>query len=301
MSLQWVSRAGVLRHLHLGDAMARPSRVTGLQNQLRRLCLSSQSRLTPQVGALSTIISQQSHSYATDASRPKPKKSTKATDGTRKKSTTPKKKRELTEKQKEAKEKKKQRDHIKQLKETALEPPKKLIAAGNRLAFQSKFSELRPQYSTIKEAFGAASTAVKEMAANETERFQNQAEENRVANEASLASWLKQYTPLQIKEANSARRSLARLTGKPARPIVDDRLVKRPMTAFFWFMSERKASGDLKYMQASEVAKQIAQEWKDMTETEKAQYQKMQANDQERYIREHNEVYGVEPKRTKQA
>jgi predicted Zn-dependent protease len=91
------------------------------------------------------------------------------------------------------------------------------------------------------------------------------------------------------------------------------------MTAFFWFMSERKASGDLKYMQASEVAKQIAQEWKDMTETEKAvfyslpnkfsrsiltaiqQYQKMQANDQERYIREHNEVYGVEPKRTKQA
>jgi hypothetical protein len=75
----------------------------------------------------------------------------------------------LTEKQKEAKEKKKQRDHIKQLKETALEPPKKLIAAGNRLAFQSKFSELRPQYSTIKEAFGAASTAVKEMAANETE------------------------------------------------------------------------------------------------------------------------------------
>ncbi|KAJ5660040.1 hypothetical protein N7507_006491 [Penicillium longicatenatum] len=283
MSLQWVSRAGMLRHLHLGDAMARPSRVTGLQNQLRRLCLSSQSRLTPQVGALSTFTSQQSHSYATDASRPKPKKSTKVTDGTRKKSTTPKKKRQLTEKQKEAKEKKKQRDHIRQLKETALEPPKKLIAAGNRLAFQSKFSELRPQYSTIKEAFGAASTAVKEMAANETERFQNQAEENRVANEASLASWLKQ------------------LTGKPARPIVDDRLVKRPMTAFFWFMSERKASGDLKYMQASEVAKQIAQEWKDMTETEKAQYQKMQANDQERYIREHNEVYGMEPKRTKQA
>ncbi|KAJ6006336.1 hypothetical protein N7451_004280 [Penicillium sp. IBT 35674x] len=282
MSLQWVSRAGVLRHLHLGDAMARPSRVTGLQNQLRRLCLSSQPRLTPQVGALSTITSQQSHSYATDASRPKPKKSTKAADGTRKKSTAPKKKRELTEKQKEAKEKKKQRDHIKQLKETALETPKKLIAAGHRLAFQAKFSELRPQHSTIKETFGAASTAVKEMTADESERFQNQAEENRAANEASLASWLKQ------------------LTGKPARPIVDDRLVKRPVSAFFWFMSERKASGDLKYMQTSEVAKQIAQEWKDMTETEKAQYQKMQADDQERYIREHKEVYGMEPKRTKQ-
>lgn len=169
MSLQWVSRAGVLRHLHLGDAMARPSRVTGLQNQLRRLCLSSQPRLTPRVGALSTITSQQSHSYATDASRPKPKKSTKATDGTRKKSTAPKKKRELTEKQKEAKEKKKQRDHIKQLKETALETPKKLIAAGHRLAFQSKFSELRPQHSTIKETFSAASTAVKDMTADESE------------------------------------------------------------------------------------------------------------------------------------
>lgn len=35
-------------------------------------------------------------------------------------------------------------------------------------------------------------------------------------------------------------------------------------------MSERKASGDLKYMQTPEVAKQIAQEWNDMTETEKA-------------------------------
>ncbi|KAJ5546772.1 hypothetical protein N7494_004357 [Penicillium frequentans] len=300
MSLQWVSRAGVLRHLHLGDAMARPSRVTGIQNQLRRLCLSSQPRLTPLVGALSTITSQQSHSYATDASRPKPKKSTKATAGTRKKSTAPKKKRELTEKQKEAKEKKKQRDHIKQLKETALETPKKLIAAGHRLAFQSKFSELRPQHSDIKETFSAASTAVKDMTADESERFQNQAEENRAANEASLASWLKQYTPLQIKEANNARRSLARLTGKPARLIVDDRLVKRPVSAFFWFMSERKASGDLKYMQTPEVAKQIAQEWNDMTETEKAQYQKMQADDKERYIREHKEVYGMEPKRTKQ-
>lgn len=167
MSLQWVSRAGVLRHLHLGDAMARPSRVTGLQNQLRRLCLSSQPRLTPLVGALSTITSQQSHSYATDASRPKPKKSTKATAGTPKKTTAPKKK--LTEKQKEAKEKKKQRDHIKQLKETALETPKKLIAAGHRLAFQAKFSELRPQHSEIKETFSAASTAVKDMTADESE------------------------------------------------------------------------------------------------------------------------------------
>ncbi|KAJ5777448.1 hypothetical protein N7520_000694 [Penicillium odoratum] len=298
MSLQWATRAGVLRHLHLDHAMARPGRVTGLQNQLRHLSLSSQPRLTPRVGVLSAITSQQSHSYATDASRPTPKKATKATDGTRKKSTAPTKKRELTEKQKEKlkedKEKKKQRDHINALKETALEPPKKLTVSAHLVALQSKLAELKSQYPTQKEAFGAASSAVKDIPAHEYERHQIQAAENRAANEAALISWLKSYTPLQIKKANVARRALAKLTGKPYKPIQDDRQVKRPLIPFVRFANERKASGDLKSMAPTESFKRIGEEWKSLTEAEKEPFNKLYREDQERYDREYKETYGVE-------
>ncbi|KAJ5946601.1 hypothetical protein N7454_003440 [Penicillium verhagenii] len=303
MSLQLATRAAVLRHLRLGDAIIRPGRVTGLQNQFRSLSISSEPRLTPRVGALSSISIQQSHTYATDAA---PKKSTKTADGepkkpkkqTKKKTASPKprKKPELTERQKELKAKEKQRDLIKKLKETALEPPTKLKSQPHHIAFKSKFAEIKSQYSTIPEAFSATVAAIKTIPADEFERYQNQAEENRAANEASFTEWVKSYTPLQIKEANLARRTLTKLTGKSFRSIEDDRLVKRPRSAFLWYINERKASGDLKYMDPQDLARRAAEEWNAMTESDKEPYRKIQNDDKQRYVREYKDAYGEEPK-----
>jgi outer membrane translocation and assembly module TamA len=156
MSLQRVARANVLRHLRLGDALSHQTRVIGVQNQLRRLSLATNSRFsTPLAGSFSL----QSRSFATEtADSTSPKKSTKKSTTKKPKAEKKKPKRALTEKQKEAKEKKESRELVKQLKETALQPPKKLAATARSIATQHKLKEVReqnpsrPQAEIFKEA-----------------------------------------------------------------------------------------------------------------------------------------------------
>ncbi|KAJ5160432.1 uncharacterized protein N7482_007436 [Penicillium canariense] len=292
MSLQRVARTGV-RHLRLGDALSYRTRVIGVQNQLRHLSLATNPRFSiPQVGLLSAINSR---SFSTETTESTPKKpAQKSANKTKAKKKT---KRPLTEKQKEAKEKKKRSDHIKQLKETALELPKKLPQSARSIATQYKINELKQQSPSQaqKDIFKDAVEQVQSQRLAEAERFVNQAEENRAANEASYEAWLKQYTPLQIKEANTARKALRRLGQTKFRTIQDDRLVKRPMTTFFYFLSERHGSGDFKHMAVKDVALRTADEWKSMTDSEKQPYVEKQLRDHERYVREYREVYGEEP------
>lgn len=147
MSFQRVACANVLRHLRLGDALSHQARVIGVQNQLRRLSLATNSRFsTPLAGSFSGVHSQLSHSFATEATKSiSPKKSTKKSTTKKAKTEKKKTKRALTEKQKEAKEKKESRDLVKQLKETALQPPKKLPQTARAIATQHKLKELREQ------------------------------------------------------------------------------------------------------------------------------------------------------------
>ena len=80
---------------------------------------------------------------------------------------------------------------------------------------------------------------------------------------------MKSHTPLQIKEANAARRTLARLQNKQVRLIKDDRLVKKPKNAFMIFSSERRSAGDFMHLRAVDTSTRISEEWKNMTEREK--------------------------------
>lgn len=101
------------------------------------------------------------------------------------------------------------------------------------------------------------------------QRFVNQAEENKAANEASYEAWLKQYTPLQIKQANTARKYLRRLGHTKFFGIQDERLVKTPISAYLWFVKERHESGDFKHLPVKDAALRLAGEWKDLTDSEK--------------------------------
>lgn len=174
MTLQWATRAGVLRHLRLGNALVRPTRVISVQNQLRRVCLAAKPRsATPQTCSVSFLISQQSRSLATATERPKAKRSSKASSGNGKTSSsakpTKKKKKVLTEKQKEAKALRERRAQIKELKQTALVAPKKLAQSAWQLAIAAKFADIRSQYSSSQEAFKEATTVVKSLGADEYE------------------------------------------------------------------------------------------------------------------------------------
>jgi hypothetical protein len=292
MSLQRVARANVLRHLRLGDALSHQTRVIGVQNQLRRLSLATNSRFsTPLAGSLSAVNSQQSRSFATETTdSTSPKKSTKKSTTKKPKAEKKKPKRGLTEKQKEAKEKKENRELIKQLKETALQPPKKLAQTSRAIATQYKLKEvreqnpLRPQAEIFKEAVElVVSQRLAEADVCQSkyfdlgvchanilqQRFVNQAEENRAANETSYAAWLKQHTPLQIKQANTPRKQLRRLGHAKFFGIQDERLVRVPLNAYLWFLKERHESSDFKHIPVKDASLRIAEEWKSLTDSEK--------------------------------
>lgn len=173
MSLQWATRVSVVRHLRLGNALARPTRVISMQNQLRRVCLPTKTQFTrPSASSLSALICQQSHSFATTAETPKAKRGRKPGSGKRKKSTSakPKKKKKvLTEEQKARKEQRERRAKIKALKVTALEPPKKLATSAWSLAFASKFHEVRTESQPPKDTLREAAAVIKAMSPEEYE------------------------------------------------------------------------------------------------------------------------------------
>ncbi|KAJ5489344.1 hypothetical protein N7539_004234 [Penicillium diatomitis] len=284
MSLQRVARASALRRLCLGDASPLQTRVTTIYSQLARLSLTSNSRpSTPVAGSIRSVhAGQRSQSYATEAKPTKDKKSTK------------KPARQLTEKQKEAKEKKESRELLKQLKTTALQPPKKLPQTSRAVATQSKLNELKTQSSSRSpvETFKEAVEQVTAQRLAEADRFIEQAEKNRAANEASYEAWLLQYTPIQIKQANTARKHLRRLGHKKYYGIHDERLVKAPLSPYLWFMKERHESGDFKHLAVKDASLRLSGEWKDLTDAEKKPYFDKAGRDQDRYREEYREVYG---------
>lgn len=87
------------------------------------------------------------------------------------------------------------------------------------------------------------------------------ADENAAKYAAKYEEFIKSHTPLQIKEANAARRKLAKLRGTKARILHDERQVKTPRNAFTFFLTEKGA--------VKEKFASLAEEWKSASDTEK--------------------------------
>lgn len=92
---------------------------------------------------------------------------------------------------------------------------------------------------------------------------------NSAANADAYDKWIKQYTPLQIKKANSLRRKLARRTGKTFYPLHDDRLVKGAARPWIRFSSERMMADDFQNIPPQERMGRASKEWHAMTSADK--------------------------------
>ncbi|KAE8147411.1 hypothetical protein BDV25DRAFT_33775 [Aspergillus avenaceus] len=315
MSLNLARRGlGALRGLQLSDAFSRPVRVAIAQTHVRRICLSTFnqslrpiSRARQYPGFLSQRLVK---AYATSSDEKSAKKKTTKTGKTKSstksvKKTKPKAKpkptpkrsgrKPATEKQKEAAKAAKTRQSLKDLKATALEPPKRLAERVWNLAVSSKLPEAQKVHKTQMEAFKGATDLAKLISEEEREQFAKQAEANRATNEAEYEKWIKSHTPLQIKEANQARARLTKITNKKYFALRDDRLVKRPTPAYMIFYIERVEQGDFKHMQVKDISARVSEEWKGLTDSERQKYIQLQNEEKERYHREYREVYGEEP------
>lgn len=300
---------GLLRSLHISHSVSRPVRVAISQSHIRRISLAPRRTvlrpITSNLPTLGVVSKQLIKAYATETTgkkTTKPSKGAKKTTKKKKPAAKPKpKKRVLTEKQKEAKKARELRQWIKDLKAAALQPPKRVSENYWNLAVVSKLAEAEKTHQKGAEAFKAATDLAKAISAEEKEHFTSIAAANKRTNNAAYEAWIQTHTPLQIKDANLARRRLAKLTSGFVPQLRDDRLVKRPRTAFVLYFVDRTEGGDFKHMAAKDITSRVTEEWREMTDYEKEKYRQRQETDKARYIREYRDVYGEEPALAKSA
>ncbi|KIV79326.1 hypothetical protein PV11_06892 [Exophiala sideris] len=177
-----------------------------------------------------------------------------------------------------------------------LEEPKQLPST----AFSLILVEESHKAGDVRSRAAAASGRYKNLSPEEREQYNHQANENRQKNAVAYKKWVQSHTPLEIKQANNARRTLvrkAKAEGKKKRftPIHDDRSVKGHRNAYTFFFADRHASGDLKGMSVGESGKLIGKEWKELSATERRAYDSKAEADKNRYDEELKSVYGLDP------
>ncbi|KAI5287269.1 hypothetical protein KEM54_006111 [Ascosphaera aggregata] len=211
----------------------------------------------------------------------------KAKKAIKKKAAKPKK-RGLTERQKLLLQKKKAREMIAALKEKALTAPTKLPDSPMALYIKenvsggANFTEVARRYKSISMA--------------DAERYTKLAATNRQLNANAYKNWHESLTPLQIKEANSARRRLSTLLKNYSyRPIHDTRTVTRPRTPWVLFFKDHFAAQAQANEKSSQTMTRISKIWRNLSNDEKEKYLSMARADHDRYMKEFKHAYGKEP------
>ncbi|KAH6615077.1 hypothetical protein C7974DRAFT_403213 [Boeremia exigua] len=129
----------------------------------------------------------------------------------------------------------------------------------------------------------------------ERENWNHQAAEANEARAAEYKKWVLSHTPDQIRIANNARARLRRTLsatrktpGIPAhcQSIVDERAVKRPVSAWTAFNVERSPSSDFKGLLLPQVSKLLSEEWKALSASEKQRFEDIASADKQRYANE---------------
>ncbi|KAL5045739.1 hypothetical protein BDW71DRAFT_208005 [Aspergillus fruticulosus] len=314
MPLSLIRRgASIFRNLPVNGSLVRRVRVDSPQHHIRHIAFvarRSPTSVTRGLSCAKSTVGTLARSYATQdgPSKEASSKSTKSTKSTKTKQTKKKASKKpakkpavrkarkvLTEEQKEARAQRKKAEELKEtkrkLKATALQTPKLLPALPWVIAMKDKLSEVDKSDSpSPKEAFSRATELARTASPQEKQRYVDQAAANKAANEAALKAWVESHTPLQILEANNARRRLAQLQGKRRVSLIhDDRLVKPPTSAWIYFFMEKR---DKNALVVSDMAQDVAVQWKNLPESEKAPYLEKGNADRARYEREYLEVYG---------
>ncbi|KAL9053457.1 MAG: hypothetical protein Q9162_004760 [Coniocarpon cinnabarinum] len=124
---------------------------------------------------------------------------------------------------------------------------------------------------------------------------------NRALNTRTYSDWVRSHTPDQIRLANNARARLNRLAGqrhstgyrftKRYTLLKDDRQLKRPKSGFMQFMADRWATGEFAGVKVQEASKTMTQDWKNLSESDRKQYNDDAFARKEVYLTESAELY----------
>lgn len=124
----------------------------------------------------------------------------------------------------------------------------------------------------------------------EKKTWSDRAAEETVKRKAAYAQWLAGQNPLDIEAANNARIRIRGYREKkgikgvsPVTKIKDDRLVKRPRTAWVFFMKDKYSSGLVDHVEHKDKMSKLAELWKATPEAEKKKYEDLFTKDMARY------------------
>ncbi|KAL8967748.1 MAG: hypothetical protein Q9183_002775 [Haloplaca sp. 2 TL-2023] len=228
-------------------------------------------------------------------SKPRTKaKSTKARKKTTKAKAKPKKKAQTPEE--------KSRLAIKQLKITALTPPKGLPATALQVILievtQKGKNEATGQGQKVPALMASAATKYRSLTPEEREHYNHIANQNKAINEAKYREWIQSHTPTQIHDANNARLLLRRksTSGKQWRKLKDERMPTGRRGAYTEFATDRYKSGDFAGMKVTEASKLIGAEWRALDASRKKPYIQKSDADGARYEQEVKAVYNRDVK-----
>ncbi|KAI1082853.1 hypothetical protein F5B20DRAFT_486872 [Whalleya microplaca] len=145
--------------------------------------------------------------------------------------------------------------------------------------------------------FNQISQKFKELSASELQRLEHVAQENKVANAAAYKAWVESHTPAEMEQAIKARATLKRVHNIPrgkstSKAIHDDRIPKRPASAYMLFVKARWASGDYAGLKFQDGVKTQAQEWKNLPAAQRHPYEELSKAEWERYVKAASSVLG---------
>ncbi|KUI54026.1 Non-histone chromosomal protein 6 [Cytospora mali] len=139
---------------------------------------------------------------------------------------------------------------------------------------------LGPKMASLATEFRALSPADKQ-------RYEQKAQENKVTNAANYKKWVESHSVAEIAEAVKARQRLNRnfkLNLKHVK-ITDERMPKRPAVAGWSYYIKAKSS-ETPGLSLGEMAKNLSQQWKGLSASEKKPYVDLAAAEAARYQKE---------------
>lgn len=287
-SFQYVSRVTTLKNCTV------PLRYAQYTTSAARLYAPAAASKTKKSTKTSTKSKAARSKKSGTKTTKKPAKKKTTTKKTAKKTTKAKKpvRKQLTEKQKEEKEAKKERQHIRDLRETALLPsPHKLPDTAWAILLSEYMKANAEKGQAITSKAKEAAEKYKSLSPEELEQLNHRANQNKATNASAHKKWVESHTPDQIRLANNARRLLAKKTGKKHPTIPDERAPKKPRNAYFLFTADRWATGDLKGIPVTKSTTRLLEEWANLSANEKKVYEDRAVADKERYLREAQAVY----------
>ncbi|KAL0938920.1 HMG box protein [Colletotrichum truncatum] len=184
-------------------------------------------------------------------------------------------------------------------KKAALLTEPKLLPATAWTVYSSQQNKSQSWNVPLANRMKQISEDFKNLSSYEAQRLQQTAEENKLTNNAAYKAWVESHTPQEVADANRARARLRSARGKDVpRAIRDERQPKRPQSAYTIFTAARWANGDFAGQRANDVSRRLADEWKNLPQSEKATYEDLAKATADRYARETLSVLGRTVKRS---